>query len=255
MGIEGRDWNRDDGRRGGGGAPRASRIGLALGCVVGALVLLAVSPTVRDRLGYELPFGLEHELPGAHTGGALVVPSFVGIPRREQLYAPNDPWRDWLADELTCPGGESAGAPPAAQAATMLCLVNYARRREGVPPLVQSPVLDVSAAEKALDIVRCDEFEHAACGKAPDEVAREVGYPGAWGENLYVAEGPLVVPRVALDKWLNSDGHRENLFRPEWRAIGLARLPDANVDRIRDGVIWVQHFGVYTGTAPLGTAS
>ena len=247
MGVEGRDWYRDDERRRGGGPPRASRIGLALGCVVGALILLAVSPTVRDRLGYELPFGLERELPGTRVGGAL-----VGGGR---LYAPDDPWRAWLADERTCPGGESASASPAAQAVTMLCLVNYGRRREGLKPLAQSPVLDVSAAEKALDIVRCDEFEHAACGKAPDEVAREVGYPGALGENLYVAEGPLVVPRVALDKWLNSDGHRENLFRPEWRAIGLARLPDANVDRISDGVIWVQHFGVYTGTAPLGTAS
>lgn len=254
MGVEGRDWYRDDDRRGGGGPPRASRIGLALGVVVGALILLAVSLTVRDRLGYELPFGLEHELPGTRTGGALVV-SFVGAPSPAQLYGRNDPWRDWLADELTCPGGESASATPEAQASTMLCLVNYARRREGLEPLVRSPVLDVSATEKALDIVRCGEFEHSACGKAPDEVAREVGYPGAWGENLYVAEGPLVVPRVALDKWLNSDGHRENLFRPEWRAIGLARLPDATVDRIRDGVIWVQHFGVYAGTAPLGTAS
>lgn len=53
-----------------------------------------------------------------------------------------------------------------------------------------------------------------------------------------------MAPRVALDRWLNSPGHRENLFRPEWRTIGIALLPGADVERVRQGVIWVNEFGV-----------
>jgi uncharacterized protein YkwD len=56
-------------------------------------------------------------------------------------------------------------------------------------------------------------------------------------------------PRVAIDRWLNSDGHRENLFRPEWRTTGVALLPhatahwDKNDTTIRDGIVWVNQFG------------
>ena len=126
---------------------------------------------------------------------------------------------------------------------TLLCLANYARRRQGLSPLSLSPVLGVAAAAKAADIDGCGKFEHAACGKSPDQVARDAGYRGSWGENLYVAEGPFVVPRVAIDQWLNSSGHRRNLFRPEWRTIGIALRPDVDVERFRDSVVWVNEFG------------
>ena len=54
---------------------------------------------------------------------------------------------------------------------------------------------------------------------------------------------------LAIDRWLNSQGHRENLFRPEWRNTGIALLPhatahwDKNNTTIKDGVIWVNQFG------------
>ena len=51
------------------------------------------------------------------------------------------------------------------------------------------------------------------------------------------------MPRVALDRWLNSPGHRENLFHPQWRTLGIARLDDASVEDIDGGVIWVNQFG------------
>jgi uncharacterized protein YkwD len=58
-----------------------------------------------------------------------------------------------------------------------------------------------------------------------------------------MAESPLTVPRVALDRWLDSPGHRQNLFRPEWQTIGIALPGGANVERVRDGVLWVNEFG------------
>jgi uncharacterized protein YkwD len=125
----------------------------------------------------------------------------------------------------------------------MLCLVNYARSREHLRPLALAGVLNASAEAKARDIVRCREFSHEACGKESNAALREVGYQGAWGENLYAGEGPLVTPRAALGGWLNSRGHRENLFEPHWRTTGIAVLDGAELGSVEGGVVWVHHFG------------
>ncbi len=58
-----------------------------------------------------------------------------------------------------------------------------------------------------------------------------------------MAEGPLGVSRVALDRRLNSPGHRENLSRPEWRTLRIALVGAANVEHVHDGVVWVNEFG------------
>lgn len=243
MGIESRDWYREQPRSRRGRVP-------AVGVLVVAFMLVAVvalSPRLSDRVGVgELPFGLGEQVGGPDTPGALRItplPGGPGLSLMEQpLYDADDPWRAWLASETACPGGEAAQTSPG-QAQTLLCLINYARQREGLRPLVLSSVLSAAARAKAEDIARCGRFEHTACDRPADQVARDVGYRGAFGENLYMAEGRLGAPRVAVDRWLNSDGHRENLFRAEWRTVGVALRADADVQDVRDGVIWVNEFG------------
>jgi uncharacterized protein YkwD len=159
------------------------------------------------------------------------------------LQAREDPWRAWVAGEAACPGGGNAKAPPARQLRTMLCLVNFARERRQLEPLTLSPALTVSSRAKARDIARCGVFEHEACGRDPDATARATGYRGAWGENLFVATGPLAAPRVAIHRWLRSPGHRRNLFRAMWRTVGIARRPGVDVGWLRNGVLWVNQFG------------
>jgi hypothetical protein len=205
-----------------------------------AALVVAVSPPARQRLGYKLPLGLESVFPRDSRTGALQ----LRLPGLDQpLYAPDDPWRLWLAGERTCPGGEDGSAPWRAQARVQLCLLNFARAREGLQPVRISRVLTGAAASKAADIAQCREFEHQACGRPFDAAARELAYRGAIGENLYISEGRFTVPRVAVDQWLNSDGHRENLFRPEWRTVGIALLRDVDAPPVRDGVVWVNVFG------------
>ena len=97
--------------------------------------------------------------------------------------------------------------------------------------------------EKANEIVRCHNFSHTACGQVPDADVRAVGYRGAFGENLYIAGGRYGSPRVALDGWLNSPGHRENLFRPQWRAQGIAVLKLDRFGPYHKMTLWVSHFG------------
>ena len=245
MGIESRDWYRDESRR--ASSPHTSRRDVAVIVLVVVALLAAVSPPVRERLGYELPFGLEGVFRSDSTPGAMrfePIPGGPGITLGGQpLYARDDPWRRWLADESVCPRSEDASASDAVQVQAVLCLVNFARRQEGLAPVSASRTLSRSAALKAGAIVQCDEFAHEACGRPADEGARSLAYRGSWGENLYMAEGPAAAPRVAVHRWLNSDGHRENLFAADWRLIGIARLPDADVENVRGGVVWVNQFG------------
>lgn len=163
---------------------------------------------------------------------------------RAPLYAAHDPWRSYLADERTCPNAESLDAPLRDQAATMICLIDYARRQLGLVELPVSPLLSTSVRLKGEAIVRCQVFAHAPCGGDPHDVAVQAGYVGSWGENIYIAAGRYGAPRPALDGWLNSPGHRENLFRPEWRAqsvylVKVKEFPGG----FSDATLWVSEFG------------
>ncbi len=230
MGIEDREWYREGSRRARSGRTSAAR--LVAGLLIGAvLVFLIVRPAIgRERGSTGLRLELYPGSPGITLGG-------------RSLYPENDPWSAWLADDTICPRGEDARAPAPVQVQVLLCLVNYARARESLEPVALSALLSATAAAKARDIVLCRDFRHEACGKAPFQAADDLGYKGSLGENLYVGEGALIAPRLALDTWLNSQGHRENLFRPEWRTIGISLLGGANLDDIDDGVVWVNHFG------------
>jgi uncharacterized protein YkwD len=179
---------------------------------------------------------------------SIQVPALLpGLPpltlHRASPYAANDQWREYLADEQTCPGGERTDVPLQQQAMTMVCLVNFARVRRGLQPLATVALLNTSSLAKAARIVRCRDFAHAACGETPESDARAAGYTGSFGENIYLADGPLRAPRVALDGWLNSPGHRENLFNPEWRTEGIAVQNVGDFGRFHDGELWVNEFG------------
>jgi uncharacterized protein YkwD len=172
-------------------------------------------------------------------------PIGVGLTRHEpQLYPANDPWGAFLPAPDTCPGSTDASAPTAAAEGAMICAPNYARVRDGLGALPVSPLLQRSAHLKALDIVRCQDFSHAACGKDPHAVADEVGYPNVdWGENIYEGPGAFAAARVGADGWLNSPHHRENLFRPEWTQQGISVVIAKHFKGQNNVAIWVSEFG------------
>lgn len=187
-----------------------------------------------------------------NDSGTRVVLSPVGIngiriPARDMpRYPRNDPWRAYLAPEARCPGGEAQNAPIQSQRETMLCLLNWARRKHRLLALSESPALSQAALLKAKDIFRCREFAHDACGKEPSTAARLVGYEGrVWGENLYAGPLHLGAPRVALDGWLNSPGHRENLFRASWKEQGIAVVRAPSFMGQPEVAIWVSQFGAH----------
>jgi uncharacterized protein YkwD len=126
----------------------------------------------------------------------------------------------------------------------MLCLINFARRREGLNPLRASPVLSLAGSFKARDIVRCRQFAHTACGRNARAVADEAGYPHvSWGENIYMGPGVRGAPRPALDRWLNSPHHRENLFNPVWTEQSIALRVAKRFSYGFDYAVWASEFG------------
>jgi uncharacterized protein YkwD len=125
----------------------------------------------------------------------------------------------------------------------MVCLIDYARRVRGLPPLLVAPILSVAAKLKGDAIVRCGNFDHAPCGPNSLDVANQVDYLGAWGENLYIAEGRFGAPRPALDGWLNSAEHRENLFHADWRIQSIYVTKPTRFPGFRDATLWVSEFG------------
>jgi uncharacterized protein YkwD len=241
VGTESRDRLRDDQPKGPG---RPNRLApWTIGILIVLLALFVASPRGRWLVGREgSRIGGEQR---AHQGTKLpLVPGAPSVATTQApLYEADDPWKPYLADERTCPGGERTDLPLARQADVMLCLIDWARERRGLDALPAVSLLDHTALEKAGEIVRCHDFDHAACGRSPDTDVRAAGYQGPFGENLYIAGGRYGAPRAALDGWLNSPGHRENLFRPEWRMQGIAILKLDRFGAYRDMTLWVSHFG------------
>ena len=176
---------------------------------------------------------------------ALLVSSTASVaaPR----VAPGDPYAAYLAPLSACPKQARTDITAKAQARSMLCLVNWARRRDKLTPLRPSALLDRASTIKARDIVRCNQFSHTPCGQAFEAAFKKAGYlkrPGYVGENIYWGTVGYASPRVAFNAWLHSDGHRQNLLSPSWRDLGIARLQTANVlGSGMSGVIWVNQFG------------
>jgi uncharacterized protein YkwD len=176
--------------------------------------------------------------------GSLIVPGLpADTPRGEGLYRANDPWKAYLAGEQACPGGERLGLALARQADTMICLVNFARRKRGLQPVTSVVLLNRTSLLKANKIQRCDDFSHDACGEGAVDDTRAAGYRGPWGENLFIATGAWGAPRPALDGWLNSAEHRENLFWPAWRTAGIAVMKMAKFGDDDNVTLWVNEFG------------
>lgn len=239
MGLEDRDWCRDE-------TPADSRRRplpgtLLLAALVGGLILAGAALAVIGGNG-TVSEGESRKLLG--DTNLTLLPGLPSVAlRRDSLYGPDDRWTAYLADEATCPGGERTDLPLTEQANAMVCLVNYARRKRGLGPLAPASFLNASSLAKAERITRCSEFAHGACGEDPVADARAAGYRGAFGENLYLADGRLRAPRVALDGWLNSPGHRTNLFRPEWRVQGIAVRTIDRFGQYRNASLWVNQFG------------
>ena len=158
------------------------------------------------------------------------------------------PWAAYVAPDSACPGGDDWETPPLAQQRTMLCLVNWARARRGLRPLATAVPLATAAALKARQIAECGRFDHEPCGTGAGAVFDGSRYKrgaASWGtgENLAMASARIASPRHILNGWLESDPHRETLFREDWREQGVALLTGVALEGDPNVHVWVSDFG------------
>jgi hypothetical protein len=127
-----------------------------------------------------------------------------------------------LAGSIRGPGG----APPVAVA-----LFNRDRTAAGLPPLTESPMLDVIASTRAQQMVE-DGLTHVRPGRtvmAATELLHQDGVVYVWnGENIYWAGGPPFDDAVtdAEAWWMNSPEHRDNILGAHFRQVGFGTAID-----------------------------
>ncbi len=131
----------------------------------------------------------------------------------------------------------------------VLTLINIERARVGVAPLSWDPTLAGIAEDFACTMAAQDFFDHVnpANGEGPAERAIEGGYEFfGIGENL---AGGQTTAAAAVEGWLDSPGHRDNLLSPEWRETGIGVRRGGSLR-----IYWVQEFGKPATRPTAGTA-
>ena len=143
-----------------------------------------------------------------------------------------------LAPPDRCGAQTDRGATPRAQERAMRCMVNFARRAEGLSALrVRAGRLMKSADRKAADILRCGDFSHTACGRDFTFHMKVGGCFGA-GENIAWGSGSLGTVRSIMRSWLHSASHRANLLDPRFREHGVA-VRTGSIGGVPDAAVWV----------------
>ncbi len=150
-----------------------------------------------------------------------------------------------IAPTASCPGQSSLASPAAEQERTMLCLTNFARASAGLSELAAVAELDQSAAGKAEDVLRCNEFSHFACGREFTYWIRATGYigGGCWhaGENLAWGTGEYGSARAIFRAWMSSPAHRRNILG-DYSQVGIG-LVAGNLEGNSGAHVWTSHFG------------
>jgi uncharacterized protein YkwD len=201
-------------------------------------------------LAISLVLVLAGNAPALGTSGPIIGTSDVAHAgpnvRARALAGDSAALRVLSAPATNCAGADDLSASVATQEAAMECLVNFARQQAGLPRFTDSRKLDGSAANKAADILRCNQFSHEACGRDFLYWFRRAGYLSArcwWaGENLAWGTGSLGTARSVMKAWLRSPSHRANMLGSEFSDSGVS-LRTGGLSGSSDAHVWVNHFG------------
>ncbi|MDX6602120.1 MAG: hypothetical protein QOF13_1322 [Solirubrobacterales bacterium] len=165
---------------------------------------------------------------------------------------PTQPSSSLIAPAAACPNQANASASPAAQEQSMRCMTDFARARAGLDTLDDSQQLDLSAEEKAADVLSCDSFSHTACDRDFTYWMRQSGYlsESCWhvGENLAWGTGAYGTVRSIFQAWMRSPGHRHNILG-DYEDLGL-NLQTGALGGLGGVDVWTAHFGSRCETVP-----
>jgi hypothetical protein len=127
-------------------------------------------------------------------------------------------------------------------------LTNEKRVQNGLAPLSTNSVLSQAAQAKGADMLNKGYWAHVAPdGTQPWKFFADFGYKYRYaGENL---ARDFSNPASAVEAWMNSPSHRENLLSDKYKEIGVA-VVEGSLAGINTTII-VQFFGTkYVDTIP-----
>jgi uncharacterized protein YkwD len=127
-----------------------------------------------------------------------------------------------------------------AQEAELIALINAYRVANGLNPLTPVQELGASARHKSVDLGENDYFDHTSPeGVTFGDLLSSHGFAlyGVAGENL---AGGQVTATDALNVWINSPGHNDNMLGAEYDYIGVGY---AFVEGSLYGHYWTLHLG------------
>ena len=136
-------------------------------------------------------------------------PTVPPAPPADASPAAPSPEPQAAARPAAAPGGEGA-----AMSAEIVALGNAERAAAGLPTLAVSSCATGQAEERAGLLVAEGRFEHDPLGPVLEQCAA-----GTVGENLSLGYRSA---QAAVEGWMSSPGHRENLLRPAFTQIGVA---------------------------------
>jgi uncharacterized protein YkwD len=158
---------------------------------------------------------------------ATGVAAVVAVAGLVAAVAPRPAETTTVADAPGCPRSGSMPAP-AAIAVTreaILCLLNRERAAHGLPRLWMNGTLEAASQRHSDDMVLRRFFDHDTPeGVPPEQRMIAAGYPRerVWvGENLWWGTGYEGTPVRAVNGWMHSHGHRENILRPQFTEVGV----------------------------------
>jgi len=132
-------------------------------------------------------------------------------------------------------------------------LTNQKRQEAGLPPLKLDPVLSQAAKNKGEDMLVKDYWAHVSPdGVEPWKFFLDAGYKYRYaGENL---ARDFSNAASAVDAWMASPSHRENMLSPKYEEIGIA-VVEGDLSGV-DTTLIVQFFGTrMAGTSQVSSVA
>jgi uncharacterized protein YkwD len=133
----------------------------------------------------------------------------------------------------------------------VLARINEIRRKARLVPLKPSAALGAAAFEQSASMAEHGFFAHESYGGSPfwkRVAAKYASRANSWsvGENL-IWRSPELNARTALDLWLRSPEHRDNILSRAWREVGLSAVHADSAPGVYEGrevTILTADFGV-----------
>ncbi|MBB5117996.1 CAP domain-containing protein [Streptomyces eurocidicus] len=129
-----------------------------------------------------------------------------------------------------------AGGKNSSHVRQVVDMVNAERAKHGCSPVTVNAKLQAAAQGHSDDMAARDYYDHTTPeGKGPGDRITAAGYRwSTYGENIFKSPKDA---RTAMDGWMKSQGHRDNILNCSFKEMGVGINFSAN------GPWWTQNFG------------